>query len=159
DVEGNVRNMVELMGEMAQATEQMGSGERLAILKDVFGERPAAALSELMSQEGAGGITKYLEVMKDAEGTTKAMADRMNETANGGMKQLQSAIESWQISVGNLLIPAMKGATNLLTNAATAIQNYTERYPNLSKWLDLKIAGLMSFKVAAIALGYAFTFV
>src|SRR5699024_5634888 len=110
DVEGNVRNMVELMGEMAQATEQMGSGERLAILKDVFGERPAAALSELMSQEGAGGITKYLEVMKDAEGTTKAMADRMNETAHGGMKQLQSAVESVQISVGNLLIPAMKVA-------------------------------------------------
>src|SRR5699024_9002683 len=159
DVEGNVRNMVELMGDMTQATEQMGSGERLASLKDVFGARPAAAVSELQSPEAAGGITKYLEVMKDAEGTTKAMADRMNESAHGGMKQLQSAVESVQISVGNLLIPAMKVATNLLTNAATAIQNFTERYPNLSKWIVLITAGLISFKVAAIALGYAFTFV
>src|SRR5699024_11723433 len=83
----------------------------------------------------------------------------MNETAHGGRKQLQSAVESVQISVGNLLIPAMKVATNLLTNAATAIQNFTERYPNLSKWIVVITAGLISFKVAAIALGYAFTFV
>lgn len=159
DVEGNVRNMVELMGEMAQATEHMGSGERLAILKEVFGERPAAALSELMAQEGSGGITKYLEVMQNAEGTTQAMADRMNETAHGSMKQLQSAVESVQISLGNMLIPAMKVATGLLTRAATAVQNFTERYPNLSKWIVLITAGLISFKVAAIALGYAFTFV
>lgn len=159
DVEGNVRNMVELMGEMAQATEHMGSGERLAILKEVFGERPAAALSELMAQEGAGGITKYLEVMQDAEGTTQAMADRMNETAHGSMKQLQSAVESVQISLGTMLIPAMRVATGFLTRAAAAMQNFTEKYPNLSKWIVLITAGLISFKVAAIALGYAFTFV
>src|SRR5699024_4027717 len=159
DVEGNVRNMVELMGEMAQATEHMGSGERLAVLKEVFGERPAAALSELMAQEGSGGITKYLEVMQNAEGTTQAMADRMNETAHGSMKQLQSAVESVQISLGTMLIPAMKVATGLVTRAATAVQNFTERYPNLSKWIVLITAGLISFKVAAIALGYAFTFV
>lgn len=159
DLDGNVRNMVELMGEMAQATEQMGSGERLAVLKDIFGERPAAALAELMAQEGAGGITKYLEVINNADGAVEAMSERMRNTASGSMKQLASATEAVQISIGTLLIPAMQAATKFLTSVALKVQAFTEKFPNLSKWLVLITAGLVTLKVAAIAGGYAFTFV
>ncbi|WP_369669595.1 phage tail tape measure protein, partial [Enterococcus faecium] len=55
DASGDMRNMVEIIGDIAEATENMGSAEKLQVLKDVFGEEPAAGMAELLSQEGAGG--------------------------------------------------------------------------------------------------------
>lgn len=159
DPDGNVRDIVELMGEMSEATEHMGGGQRLAVLKDVFGERPAAALAELMSQEGTGGITKYLEVMNDAEGTVKAMSDRMSNTATGGMKRFASAAESIQLSLGNLMLPAVAAVTAFMTKFAGVIDGFINNFPVLSKWVVLITGGLMALKIAAIAGGYAFTFV
>ncbi|MDN4032082.1 phage tail tape measure protein, partial [Chryseobacterium gambrini] len=91
DASGDMRNMVEIIGDIVEATENMGSAEKLQVLTDVFGEAPAAGMAELLSQEGAGGITKYLEVVNNANGRAAQVANKMGDNAKGKLKELSSA--------------------------------------------------------------------
>lgn len=159
DVNGDARNMVEILGDVAKATEDMGSAERLEALKNIFGEEPAAGMAELIAQGGADGITKYLEVIENSAGTAAKIADDMNATVRGRFRELSSATESLAISVGNMLLPAVSAATKIMTKTAQVLDGFTQKFPTLSKVLVIGTAALMALKVALIAGGYAFTFV
>src|SRR5699024_2438322 len=56
DSEGNMRNMVEILGDVAEATENMGSQERLAAISEIFGREPAAGMAELIEKGGSDAI-------------------------------------------------------------------------------------------------------
>src|SRR5690606_275521 len=99
DSQGNVRGITEVLGEVAKATEKMGSADRLAALKDIFGEEPAAGMAELISQSGAGGILKYLEALKDHQGAAAKTAKVMGDNMTGDMDELSSALDDLRIEV------------------------------------------------------------
>lgn len=159
DVNGDARNMVEILGDVARATEDMGSAERLEALKNIFGEEPAAGMAELIAQGGADGIAKYLEVIESSSGTAAKIAADINATVKGQFRQLASATESLAISIGNILLPVVGAVTKIMTKTAQVLDSFTQQFPTLSKVLVIGVAGLMALKVAAIAFGYAFTFV
>lgn len=68
DMDGNLRSPVLVLGELAKAMEDMGSGERLAALSTIFDDRAASGMAKLMEDEGVGGITKFMEVLTQSDG-------------------------------------------------------------------------------------------
>lgn len=149
DLEGNLRSVPDLLGELAAATEDMGTGERLSVLKTLFDVEAAAGVAELIAQEGAKGVSKFAEVLKASGGEANRVAKQMSDNANGGFREMNSAVEGLKIGFGDLLLPAGQFMTVVLTGLTRRLTAFTEEWPNLSRWLG--------YGIAAIA-GLAFVF-
>ena len=114
DAVGNLRNPIAILGDMAKATESMGSAQKMAFTKTVFGTEAMSAVLALFDQAGAGGITKYADQLS-AAGTAAQVAARQNDNLAGDQKALGSAFESLQITIGSLFLPAMRAVAQAAT--------------------------------------------
>jgi TP901 family phage tail tape measure protein len=159
DSQGDVRPLIDILGEVAKATDDMGSGEQLGYLKTIFGEEPAAGMAELIGKEGEKGISKYLEVIKNSKGKANKTAAIMDQTLIGSMKRLGSAGEGLAISVGTTLIPAITYLADSASWVTSKIIALTTRFPKTTSAVALVTAGVIGLSVAAMAGGYAITFI
>ena len=149
DAQGNIRSMPLLLKEVAKATENMGSGDRLSFIKKVFGVEPAAGINKLIEQSGSGALNKYLSIVNQYKGSAKKIANIQLATASGQFKLLGSAMEGLSISATTGLLPTIKLITKGLTSVASKVQGFTKAFPEASKW----IFGLgAAFVVGSIAL-------
>jgi TP901 family phage tail tape measure protein len=94
DLDGNLRPVPELLKELAQATEGLGSAERAEAIKQIFGAEASAGLTELLKQAGSGALDTYIQQLQQAQGTADVMAKKMSATTAGSLKRLGSALES-----------------------------------------------------------------
>ena len=108
DSAGNLRSPLVLLGEMSKKLEGMGTAQQIAALKTIVGEEAIAGFAELINQEGVGAISKYVEQLNAAGGTAEEMARRMNDTFAGDGRNMSSAWESLQITIGNLFLPVLR---------------------------------------------------
>lgn len=77
----------------------------LADAKDEVGRSASSAF--LVLKEGMGDVAGLTTELQGAEGAAAAMAAIMDDTAEGAMKRMQSAIEGAQIEIGSALAPVM----------------------------------------------------
>jgi len=114
DAAGNLRSPITILAEMAKATENMGSAQKMAFTKTVFGTEAMSSVLALFDQAGAGGITEYARQL-EAAGAAAEIAGRQNDNLRGDQKALGSATESLSITLGSLLLPAMRAVTQMVT--------------------------------------------
>ena len=158
DLDGNLRSVPELLQELAQATEGLGSAERAEAIKQIFGSEASAGLTELLKQAGSGALDSYIQQLQQAKGTADTMAKKMSATTAGSLKRLGSALESVAISIGSLLLPTIAAGAELFAGMASWVSGAAQEYPWLTKVIVGATVGLVALKVTAIAGTYAFTF-
>lgn len=158
DLDGNLRSVPELLQELAQATEGLGSAERAEAIKQIFGSEASAGLTELLKQAGSGALDSYIQQLQQAKGTADTMAKKMSATTAGSLKRLGSALESVAISIGSLLLPSVAAGAQLFAGMASWVSGAAQEYPWLTKVIVGATVGLVALKVTAIAGAYAFTF-
>lgn len=158
DLDGNLRPVPELLKELAEATEGLGSAERAEAVKQIFGEEASAGLTELLKQAGSGALDSYIAELRQAQGTAEAMARKMSATTHGALKRLGSALESVAISLGSVLLPTVAAGAELFADMAAWVSGAAQEYPLLTKVIVGATAGLIALKVTAIAGAYAYTF-
>ena len=76
---------------------------------DEVGRRAATSL--LVLTEGAGQVATLTNEFANAEGAAKSMADTMNDTTKGSLKEMTSALEAAGIALGEVLIPFLASAS------------------------------------------------
>lgn len=157
-LDGNLRSVPELLQELAQATEGLGSADRAEAIKQIFGEEASAGLTELLKQAGSGALDSYIQQLEQAKGTADTMAKKMSATTAGSLKRLGSALESVAISIGSLLLPTIAAGAELFAGMASWVSGAAQEYPWLTKVIVGATVGLVALKVTAIAGAYAFTF-
>jgi TP901 family phage tail tape measure protein len=158
DLDGNLRSVPQLLKELAQATDGLGSAERAEAIKQIFGQEASAGLTELLKQAGSGALDAYIQQLQQAEGAATTMAKKMSATTAGSLKRLGSALESVAISLGSLLLPTVAAGAELFAGMASWISSAAQEYPFLTKVIVGATAGLIALKVTAIAGGFAYTF-
>ncbi len=114
DAAGNLRDPIAILEDMAKATEGMGSAQKTAFTKTVFGTEAMSAALTLFDKAGSGGIAAYAEQLKSA-GTAAEIAARQNDNLAGDMKGLGSAFESLKITIGNVFLPVMRAIAQGVT--------------------------------------------
>jgi len=155
---GKMRSMVDILKDMHEATKNLSDDQKLSAIKDIFGTRSTAGALAIFKSVETGSFDEVLNKINNAQGTADEMAKRLKDTAIGASKELASATESIGISIGSTLLPAFAALARKAAFVATKISALAERFPILTKYIGLTIAGLISFKIAAIGVGYAFTF-
>lgn len=101
----------------------------LADAKDEVGR--SASSSFLILKEGMKDVDGLTESLKQSKGAAAEMAATMDDTAEGAMKRMQSAIEGAQIEIGSALAPVMMelaGMVSRAANAFTSLSDKTKKY-------------------------------
>ena len=155
---GKMRSMVSILKEMHNATKNLADDEKLSIIKDIFGTRSTAGALAIFKSVETGRLDEVEQKINNANGAAKEMADRLKNTTSGAFKEFASAIESVGISIGSVLLPAFASIAKTAANVAGRVGIFAEKFPVLTKYLGLAIAGMISFKVVSIGMGFAFTF-
>lgn len=142
DSEGNVRNITTVLGEVAKATEKMGTGDRLEYFKAIFGEEPAAGMAELIQQAGAGGILKYLEVVENSAGAAGKTAKIMADNLTGDLDELFSGLDEVRIELFDQQNGALREFVQGLTEMVGRLGVWVKENPKLTAQILKMVAGL-----------------
>jgi TP901 family phage tail tape measure protein len=123
DANGQVRPMVEIVGELQRAFGGLTDKQRTRALKDLFGVEGMRAANILIA-EGAKGYDKLATSVGKA-GVAQELADaRMSGTA-GAIEQLKGSLETAALAIGEALAPAIK-------TVAEFIRELVDRFTSLS---------------------------
>src|SRR5699024_7641208 len=125
DADGQMRDMTEVVDDLIVATADMSDEQRDAALAAVFGEQALKGFNSI-AESGVGSVGKLADELYNSEGAAKEMADIMQDNLSGALKELNSAFEEAQISIGNPLIPAIKWLTEMITDLLTWFNGLSE---------------------------------
>ncbi|WP_330178526.1 phage tail tape measure protein [Candidatus Vondammii sp. HM_W22] len=144
DANGNMIAVPKILSEVAKKTEKIGAGDRLSIFKDIAGKQAGAAFASLVGDAGAGGITQFIEVLENARGEAKRIAEQMGNNTAGDLKSLESAWEAVKLS--------------LFSTNSGSIRDLIQHITTLTRKLNAKVVavgGVFIIAIGAIALTMA----
>lgn len=116
DANGNFRSMTDIVRDVSKATEGMGDAEKMAALQTTFTADSIKAMG-ILCNTGADSIDGFTKELENSEGSAKKTADTMNNTLSGALKELGSAWEALQLSLGDttgVLTGLVKGLTKVV---------------------------------------------
>jgi TP901 family phage tail tape measure protein len=130
DSEGNLRNLVTVLGEMGVALDGMPTGKALDIIKTLFETEGTSGAGTLLTFAKDGGLAQYAkniagEGKGDKARTAKDVAAARLATASGSFDLFKSAVEDLSISLGDALLPALTELATSGAKGALALSNWT----------------------------------
>ena len=155
DAQGNLRKMPGLMQDLAAKMKNMGSGDRMKYLTNIFGQEAAAGMLAVMEASVNGSLQNLERLNQGADGVSKQMADVMNNTMQGAFTRLGSATESLMIDIGNVLLPTVQKAVDVFTGWTSGLSQLAQEYPRVTKVLVGGVAAIAGYKVAVTGLRIA----
>lgn len=97
----------------------------LADAKDEVGRSASSAF--LVIKEGMKDVDGLTESLKQSKGAAAGMAATMDDTADGAMMRMKSAIEGAQIEIGSALAPVMMELAAMVSRAANAFTSLSDK--------------------------------
>lgn len=158
DDKGNMRSMIDIFKDMGLFSKMQAIRKSCQRSKQYSATELAGALA-IFNHIQTGRLDEVLTKVKNANGATQQMAERMQNTTIGAYKEFLSAAESIAISFGSVLLPQLAEIMRYGAGWANQLSTLAEQHPQLSKAIGYTVIGLISLKISAIAVGYAFTFV
>lgn len=152
DSQGNIRPIIDIVSDVARATEKLGSGDQLESLKKIFGEEPAAGMAELLAQAGSGGILKYLDIVNQHQGAAAATAKIMADNLAGDLDELSSAWDDVRIQLFEGESSALRQLTRDVTSLVNRFGAWIKANPQLASTLARAAAALAVLAAAGGAL-------
>jgi len=151
DAAGNIRPLIDTLGEVNDATKNLGSGERAKKFNEAFG---------LLGITGASAIGKAAVSAKELEkairaagGTAAKTAADMDSGIGGAFRIMLSAVEGVAIAIGEVLNDSITTAAKSLTSLATATIQFIKDNATLIKTIAAVAAGLVAIGSAFFAVG------
>lgn len=145
-----VEHMLEVLGKLTNG------GKDAEKVSAIFGDkqvlefiRPMLANMELYREIRAKALKARGEVEKDFQA-------RM-QTAAAGFARYAAAVENLSISFGNALLPAVTAIVDKLDALIQRFDRFAKANPELVRNLALAVGGLVAFRIAAFAAGFAAT--
>ena len=153
DAGGKFRGMPNIIGQLNSSMKTLNDGQKTEKLKALFGMEALSSGIALM-KVGKKGLLSYKSTLDNATGTTKKIQDIKLDTTKGQFKLLASAMEGLSISATTGLLPMLGSITNGFTSGATILDNFTQKFPNASKYVFGLGAALVVGTVALAGFGF-----
>jgi TP901 family phage tail tape measure protein len=121
DGAGNMRPLIDILGDLSAKTGRMTESQRAAALASIFSARAGGGLTVVMDAlkngvrtttgqlvTGAGAIEELRHQMANASGTAQEMKDRMLDTFGGQKKALSGVLSTLGTLVGEPFVAVFK---------------------------------------------------
>ncbi len=160
DARGNARSLVDVLSEVADATANLGSGERASKFSEVFGLLGITAASAI--GKSVTDTRSLLKELENAGGIAQATADQMESGIGGAFRILKSSLEGVGIAIGESLNEPLKRMTQVVSGALSGLIKWVEQNQEIVRTaakvaITLMAAGAALFVIggALSALGFA----
>lgn len=90
DDQGNFRDIIDIIAGFEKATAKMGTAQKTAFLKTVFGARAITGMNIIL-QEGSESLRTFRTELENSGGTSQKMAALMRQSLQNRIAALQSA--------------------------------------------------------------------
>lgn len=125
DASGNFRDMTDILTEVGEATEGMGSAQRAAALSSVFTDDSIKGVNMVLA-EGMDKVAGYEEALRSATGASEDMAEMMNDNLSGDMANMNSAYEEMQLQAFEAMEGPLREGAQWITS---------DIIPTLTSWV------------------------
>ena len=125
DASGNFRDMTDILTEVGEATEGMGSAQRAAALSSVFTDDSIKGVNMVLA-EGMDKVAGYEEALRSATGASEDMAEMMNDNLSGDMANMNSAYEEMQLQTFEAMEGPLREGAQWITS---------DIIPTLTSWV------------------------
>jgi TP901 family phage tail tape measure protein len=142
DANGNARDMVSILADVAKSTEGMGSAQRLAKLTAIAGQEAGAAFATLIDQGGSGAITQFIDILNNSMGETARVAKQMGDNAAGDIKSFWSAVEGMNIALTDTNDAPLRSLIQSATGVVRSVTSWVQENPLLASTLVKVAAGV-----------------
>lgn len=156
DTKGNLRDPIALMGDLSEAMEGLGTGEKGRRLDVIFGKKAIGPAVKLLDA-GTKKLREFEQAGKDAAGSLTRSAEQIQDTTTGSMHEVESAYESVKISLFKLKDNAIKGVIDrvaewIRTNEKLIVSKVGEWIEWIIENFDEMVSVLKKVGMAAAAL-------
>lgn len=134
DASGNFRDMTDILTEVGEATEGMGSAQRAAALSSVFTDDSIKGVNMVLA-EGMDKVAGYEEALRSATGASEDMAETMNDNLSGDMANMNSAYEEMQLQAFEEMEGPLREGAQWITS---------DIIPTLTSWVPEAFGTLAS---------------
>ena len=149
DSEGNMKTLMQVMEETRDAFQGLTEDEQAQYAAMLAGQNAMSGLLAVVNASDSD-FEKLASAVSNADGAAENMAATMQNNLNGQLTILKSGLEEAGISIGNALLPAIKGLAEGVQNAVTWFNNLDEGTKTMVAGIGVAVA---AFAPLAIALG------
>ena len=148
DKQGNLRPVVDLLAEIDRAADKKFGKGKGGVRRDRWMQALVGmgsdkeVLAILTQQAGSGELQKLIAANAKAQGSSKAVAAAMNDNAAGAAKNLDSAMEELQLTVGEKVIPEVTELLKWTNETVNSITAWSKENPELVKGIAAVAGGL-----------------
>lgn len=141
DAEGNTKSLAEIQGLLQNATKDLTAEQKTMALETIFGS-DAIRAAAVLADNGSAGYDKLAGAMGSVTAEQVAQT-RLGNTA-GSWEQLKGSLETVAITIGQMLLPALKSIIDFVTQVVNWFQNLSDG--------NKKVVVIITAVVAAITL-------
>jgi len=117
-------------GDVGEALKNLAAnGLDMGGAMDEVGRNAQSAL--LVLANGTGTMDELTKAFHKSNGAAKAQADIMNEGAEGGIKEMMSALEGMAIVIGNALMPFLNKMVDIIKSVADGFARLSPTTQNI----------------------------
>lgn len=126
DSEGNMRSMIDIIGDMQGAMEGMSDKQKTSYLTSMFNKTDLSAVNALLGTS-AERFEELGAKIGDASGAAKEMAGVQLDNLKGDVTLFKSALEGVQIAFSDKLTPSLRDFVKIGTDGMGKIQQGLEK--------------------------------
>lgn len=153
DAAGNARPLVDVLGEIAAATNGLPTAQRTALFAEAFGLLGITGAQAIGSV--AADTRELADQLRGAAGTASTTAREMDAGLGGAIRIMLSAIEGLALAFGDALAPSIQWLAVATTKLADVFRALTKQFPLAAQLIAGVTGGVFALGVAAIIGGYA----
>ncbi|MBN8603477.1 MAG: phage tail tape measure protein [Planctomycetes bacterium] len=153
DAQGNARDLVDILGEVATASANMGSGDRAQAFNEVFGLMGITSASAI--GKTVTDTKKLLADLKKSNGIADKTAGDMDAGIGGAFRILKSSIEGVAIAIGESLDLSVTKMMKAISRALSGLIEWIGKNQEVVKKVALIVAGVVAVGAAFIGIGSA----
>ncbi len=124
DQQGNMKELPDLLKEFQNKLKGLTDSQKAAAVAALFGTESVSGMLALINTAPAD-IDKMTNSMDNADGSAGRMAATMTDNLWGATEQFKGAAETAAISVGDAMVPAIRDATEWLTELTDGFNEMT----------------------------------
>lgn len=133
DKNGNMRDVVDIMSEISEATKHMGNVQRAQINKQIAGQIGLTGFEVLLTQASTGFLKKMRGEQGEYDGEAARVAKTKLDNLAGDMTMLHAAFENISVELFENNNEWLRDAVRGLTNVLHKIGEFLKKHPALSK--------------------------
>mgnify|MGYP000083131797 CR=1 FL=1 len=122
------RKMSAIVRELAEKTAGLSKEEKLATMQAIFGKEAATGWLAVI-KAGPEQLDELTTALENSNGAADEMAKIMLDNAKGAITQMQSAIESAAIAIGNNFLPYVKDLAMSVADIASRTAAWAKENP------------------------------